>query len=302
VRLFAGRLAASIATLIAVPSLSFLFWTIQIEGGTWTLPAPPGPSPFERLIDYWESVLLHQDLGRSRSLGEGEVSDIIRAGLPADLSLIIGSLVIGSALGIFAGLMCARSPHAWRSRGARAIALLGLSTPPYTAGLMLLLLFAPLSGHYPIPFVTGQDDYTPLTEDPLGWLQGVWVPWLILAAPVAAGALRMTEVLIREEMTTPLITAARAKGITEREVIRRHALPFAIPAVAALIATSMGVYVFNLALVEQVFNIDGTFRDARRAVTMLDPALVQAYVLVATVLVVLFSLLADMAGAMARRL
>jgi peptide/nickel transport system permease protein len=295
------RLLLAMATIIAVPSLSFLFWTVQIEGGTWRLPGPPGPSPFSRLGDYLEATFLRFDLGRSSSLGTGEVATIVRQGLPADLALIVGALAIGTVAGVAAGLMCARVPRARRSRVARGVATLGLSTPPYTAGLIVLALFSSTAGEYSLPFVSSQAQYRPLLEDPLAWLQSLWVPWLILAAPVAAGTLRMTEGLIREELRTPLITAARAKGLSERAVLRRHALPLAVPAVAALVGVSMGAYVFNLALVEQVFNINGTFRDAREAVTRLDLALVQGFVLVTTVLVVTFSLLADAVGAMVRR-
>lgn len=286
------RVVTGALTIVAVPALSFVFWTVQIEDGPWTL-GGESPSVLPRLWTYLEDTFLHFDLGRAADLGAIPVSQTIREGLPVDLALVAGALVIGTLAGLAGGLACANRRRSPLARGLRGAALLALCVPVYGAALIVLTLVSSNTGHVPLPFVSGSGQYVPLREDPLGWLRAMWVPWLILAAPIAAPCLRLTEALLRERSGEPFARTARAKGLPERTVLRRHVLPAAAPPVVAMVGASVGILVLNVALVEVAFSLDGSFHDLRSAVTRLDLPLVQGMVLVATTLVVIGSAVAD---------
>jgi len=286
------RTVLGLLTIIAVPALSFVFWSAQIEDGPWTL-GGDSPSLLGRLWTYLYDTFIRFDLGRSADLGGGSVSQTIREGLPVDLALVAGALVIGTVTGLGGGLACARRRQSPLARSLRSAALLALCVPVYGAGLIVLTLVASNTGHLPLPFVSGSGQYVPLHEDPLGWLRAMWIPWLILAAPIAAPCLRLTEILLHERADEPYVRTARAKGLSERAVLRRHVLPTAVAPVVSLVGASVGVLVLNVALVEVVFSLDGSFHNLQSAITRLDLPLVQGMVIVATALVVICSAVAD---------
>ncbi len=288
----ARRVVAGVLTIIAVPTLSFLFWSVQIEDGPWTL-GGDSPSVLGRVWTYLDNTFIHFDLGHTKGIVATPVSRIIREGLPIDLALVAGGLVIGTVAGLVAGLACANHRSSRLANGLRSAAMLSLCIPVYGAALIVLTLVSSNTGHVPLPFVSGSGQYVPLWEDPVGWLRAMWVPWLILAAPIAAPCMRLTEVLLHEHAGEPYIRTARGKGLSERIVMRRHVLPTAAPPVVALVGASVGVLVLNVALVEVAFSLDGSFHEMQSAVTRLDIALVQGMVLVATALVVIGSAVAD---------
>ena len=117
--------------------------------------------------------------------------------------------------------------------------MLALCIPVYSAALLVLITISSNTGLAPLPFVSGSSQYVPLRDDPLGWLRSIWVPSLVLAAPIAAPCLRLTETMLRESAHEPFVQTARAKGLHERTVMRRHGLPVAAaPARAADAAMS----------------------------------------------------------------
>ena len=114
----------------------------------------------------------------------------------------------------------------------------------------------------------------------------MWLPCLIAGAPLAAACARMAAGTLRAVLADDALRTARAKGATEGRVLRRHALPLAAPPVIALVAVNMNLLVTNVALMEAVFNIPGSFRFIERALINRDVDLAQALVVEATVLIV----------------
>jgi peptide/nickel transport system permease protein len=102
----------------------------------------------------------------------------------------------------------------------------------------------------------------PFGEDPLRWLQAMWVPWLAIAAPLAAMCHRMTRASLMESVTEDFVRTARAKGLHERAVMGRHALRAAVPPVIGLVSVNIALLVSNVILVEPAFNLPGFFRQA----------------------------------------
>jgi peptide/nickel transport system permease protein len=286
-RLILHRAPGALATMIAVPALSFAFWTVQVDG-PWQIPGAGHAHVLSRLDTYLRATFLHLDLGTSSSLGAGPVKRIVMQGLPVDLMLLTGGVVLGVVLGLAGGL---------RGTGTvRGATLIAISTPVFVSGLIVLELFSRTSGRVPVPFVSGQGEYVGPGADLLGWLRAVWVPCLILAAPIAALCARVVDRGLRETLHEDYIAGARARGVAERTILTRHALRPVAAGVASMVGARMALIVLDLALVEVVFNLPGSFREIIDAVTRLDLPLVQGMVLVSTALVVSGGLAAELAA------
>ena len=106
--------------------------------------------------------------------------------IPADLSLLVGAMVVGSVLGIVGGTS-ARGDRGRSSRAAlQVLAAIFLCAPVYFVGFLVILLFAPSVGApIPIPLVT-VNTYQGLSEDPVAWLRALLVPWFVAGLPLAA--------------------------------------------------------------------------------------------------------------------
>jgi peptide/nickel transport system permease protein len=255
------------------------------------------------LPDYLSDTFLHLELGYSPGF-QKSLHDVVLDGLPVDVALLVGGTVLGVAIGLATGVA---SGARRRSRTDRALAVgsvLGLSAPVYWYGFVVLTLFAPQSGYLiQIPFVSWYGGYVPFSEDPLRWLQSLWVPWLVLAAPLAAMCHRMTRAAIAEALDEDFIRTARAKGVREERVMRRHALRAALPPVIGLVSVNVALMVTNVVLIEPAFRLPGFFRQADigqfRGEQGHAPSLevVQALVLEAALLIAVTMALADLVRA-----
>jgi peptide/nickel transport system permease protein len=254
-----------------------------------------------RLPGYLEDTFLHLSLGPAPPVFQKSLHDLVLDGLPVDVALLVGGTVLGIAIGLATGVT---SGARRRSKTDRALAIgsaFALSAPVYWFGFIVLTLFAPQSGDLvQIPFVSWYGGYVPFGEDPLRWLRSLWVPWLVLAAPLAAMCHRMTRASIAEALDEDFIRTARAKGVTEKRIMRRHALRAALPPVLGLVSVNMALMVTNVVLIEPAFQLPGFFRQADIGQFRGDlshvPSLdvVQALVLEAALLIALTMFLADL--------
>jgi ABC-type dipeptide/oligopeptide/nickel transport system permease component len=117
---------------------------------------------------------------------------------------------------------------------------------------------------------------------------------VLVGLPLAAGVMRMIVVTLRDAAGEEFLRTARAKGLSERRVLRRHALPLAVAPVAALTAATMPILVTNIALMESAFNIPGLFREIRSVYSFADLPLIQAMVIETTILIVAANTFADL--------
>ena len=159
------------------------------------------------------------------TLGDPEIHAKWIDGIAADLYLLAGGLVVALGVGVAGGIWCATRA---RSRGGRAVesaALFFLCAPAYVVGLGTLLLFAPPFGLVQVPWSFEPHSYAPPQDDPWDFVRSMLVPWLVVGAPLAAAVLRLTLVLTREAMGEHWVRTARAKGLREGAVVRRHAAP-----------------------------------------------------------------------------
>ena len=245
------------------------------------------------LFDYLQSAFLHFDFGVSRTTNR-EVEDLIRQGLPADLSLLGGAIVIGMLLGIAGGAYCAAYPRTRWARVLESASAVLMITPVYVVALMTLLLFG--AGLGMVGFLAHvPTTYVPFSESPTGWAGALLVPWLVLGLPLAGVSLRMMRASMSEVLDEDYLRTAYAKGLHPRTVLRRHAVPSAIAPVFTLTTVTMPVVVTNLVLIEQVFSIPGVFTGMRRGIAAGDFDLLFALTAVAAAFVAIAGLIADFA-------
>jgi peptide/nickel transport system permease protein len=269
--------------------------------------ARPDLYPSESLVAGTASdvqrAFLHLDLKEACSLpGCPKFTTLLARGIPADLYLLVGALAIGIAVGLAAGIFCASRPRTRTARALELAAAVAYCTPVYVFGMGLLLLFEPSFGLFHAPLFFHPGDYAPPLEDPWMWLQGMLVPWLILAAPLAAIVLRVTQASVLGTLHEPYIQTAYAKGLRPLRVLGRHATPPAYVDNASLLGAWAPFMVTNMLLVEFVFFVPGVFVHTKRALGQLandkgkppDIPLLQGLALWAAVLVVTLSLLSDL--------
>jgi hypothetical protein len=104
------------------------------------------------------------------------------------------------------------------------VAAVVISSPPYWLGFLVLIWFAPGTGYVlELPFVSALMDYEEGELGPLGWLKALWLPWVLVGLPLAAGVMRMVVVTLRDTVGEDFIRTARAKGLPPGPVLRPHA-------------------------------------------------------------------------------
>ena len=248
---------------------------------------------FVALGDYLQRAFLHFDFGQSFT-SRREVSDLIRQGLPADLSLLGGALVFGLASGVAGGAYCAARPRTKWTRLLETSAALCMCAPVYVVGLLVLLLFGAGLGmvgflaHIPTTYVS-------FSHSPLGWAGALLMPWIVLGLPLYGVALRMMRASMGDVLDEDYLRTAMAKGLRPRTVVRRHAVPSAVAPVFSLMIVTMPVVVTNLVLIEQVYSIPGVFTGMRRGIAAGDFELLFALTAVAAGFVAVAGLLAELA-------
>jgi len=237
---------------------------------------------------YWVKSVLSGDLGESLRV-KVPVRALIAEKLPVTLQLASMAIVIAFLIGIPAGIISAvKQGTAW-DYGANLFALWGISTPNFWLGIMLIFLFSIKLGWLPA------SGYVPLTENWRASLAATIMPAFVLGNAIAAILMRHTRSAMLQVLHSDYIRTARAKGISERQVILRHALRNALTPVITLGALELGTLLSGAVLTEQVFSIPGFGKLIVDAVFNRDYAVVQGVVLVTATVYITLNLIADLA-------
>ena len=164
-------------------------------------------------------------------------------GFLVDCYLLASALALGVLAGLAAGAVQATRPGSLASRAIAVVTALALSSPVYWLGLVALLLFAPGIGSVAeIPFLSTVSGYRdPVGRSASGFLHGLWLPALIVGAPLAAACTRMCASQLRGTLHEDFVRTARGKGVARRRVVWRHALPAAAGPVIALVGVNMNL-------------------------------------------------------------
>jgi peptide/nickel transport system permease protein len=236
---------------------------------------------------FWIANVLRGDFGFSWRI-RMPVSELILQKLPVTAQLATMSFIIAVAIGVPAGILSATRrdrPADWVANG---VALFGISTPNFWLGIMMILLFSVELGWLP------PSGYVPLWEDPLQSLATTIMPAFVLGTGVAGVLMRHTRAAMLTALSQDYVRTARAKGLTERVVVWKHALRNALVPVVTLGTIEFGRLLAGAVLTEQIFTIPGFGKLVVDAVFNRDYPVVQGVVLATALIFVTLSLVADM--------
>ncbi len=302
------RLLWAIVLLFVVSFITFVIFYLLPSSDPALLRAGRQPNPalveqirhnlgldnpwYQQYYDYMKGLVLHFDLGYSYQ-NNYAVKQQIFDKVPATISLTIGAAVLWLITGIAVGIISAVRRRSVLDRTAMGLALIAISAPVYWLGLLSLYLFSSDIGKFPVPFLLGSGSYVPFSQDPSIWFQSLLLPWMVLAAAFAAFYARLLRGSMIEVMSEDYIRTARAKGLSERRVILRHALRSAMTPIVTAAGLDIGILLGGAILTESVFNIPGIGRLAYDSIQNSDLPMIQGTVLLGAFFIVMLNLIVD---------
>jgi len=216
------------------------------------------------------------------------VLDEIWRGLPATFSLALGAGIIWLALGVLFGLLSAIRAGRFTDRALTVLALIGVSTPVFLLGAVMLYFLAFKLQLFP------NGGYVPLTQDPLDWLHHMILPWTALSVLFIGIYSRVLRSNLLDAMSEDYVRTARAKGIGERRVLVRHVLRNSMIPIVSLWSLDFAAVIGGGAiLTESVFNLQGVGQYAASSIQQLDVPPVLVIVMLGAFVVVLLSAITD---------
>ena len=246
------------------------------------------------LTQYWHFLdhLVHGNLGNSYFTQES-VDTMLKQDLPATVSLVVGGMILWLIFGLAVGIISA----------TRARSRLRPGRPPspcssacrcrsFVIGeLLILWVFQPLNQHGITWINTG---YSGITSGSSSFFGHMLLPWVTLAAVQAAVYTRLSRGQLMDVLGEDYIRTARAKGLTERRVIFRHAVRSALTPVVSQLGVDMGQLLGGVVIVETVFGLGGIGQVSVQAVFQDNLPVIVGFVIIAAVFVVISNIVVDL--------
>ena len=227
---------------------------------------------------------LRGDLGRSIFTNRPVLQTILEQ-LPSTIELALTAMLVAIALGTGLGILAALNHNSWLDNACMATAVAGVSVPIFWSGLLLILLFSSTLHWLP---ATGQ-----------GSLRHLLLPAVVLGFASSGTIARLVRSSLLDVLYKEYITTARAKGLSERLILIRHALKNALIPVITVVGLQFGFLLGGAVVTETVFSRQGIGRLIMDAILWKDFPLVQGGVLLAGVTYTLVNLLVDVSYAFA---
>jgi len=224
------------------------------------------------------SGLVRGDLGES-IYDHRSVMDHISAKYGATVLLAVCAMFFAVMVAIPIGVMAAVKKGGFRDQAAMVIALIGISVPNFWLGPVLILIFSVWIGVLPI---SGRESLTSLI-----------LPSITLGAALAAMLSRLTRSSMIEEIKKEYVTAARAKGLSERKVIFKHAFRNALNPVVTIIGLQVGSLLAGTIITEKIFNWPGVGTLLMESIGRRDYPVVQGCILVIAFAYVIINVITD---------
>lgn len=233
------------------------------------------------LVQYWSFMtgLFSGDLGDS--FFRGAISPLLWQAMKATSLLALVSLLFSLCISLPLGIYAARHKNSWVDQLIRVLSLTGLSFPNFWLGIMLVLLFSVTLKLLP---VSGFD----------GW-ESLILPAATIGIILTASNLRIIRTAMLEVLSAQYVMVARAKGLSERRVIYRHALRNAAITIVTYLGLQFGGLMGGLVVVELVFNWPGMGTLAIEAIAQRDYPILQTVVTVLAMMIVFVNLMVDVA-------
>jgi peptide/nickel transport system permease protein len=293
VQLVARRLAASVLILLGVAAITFVLLyllpadpAVQLAGRSATAQTVANirhelglDQPLAVQFLTYLSKLAEGDLGRSYTQ-KTQVVTLIMARLPATAILMAAGIAVEVALGLILGVTAAMHRGGAVDRLVMTACFVGVSAPQFVVALLLLYVFALTLGWFPMSGY-GSVSHVILPSVTLGVLGAGWYARMVRST--------MIDVLNQDYVRT-----ARAKGISERRVIVRHALPNALLPVVAMIGTDIGQFMSGVVVVEAVYGWPGIGQLVWQAIQQVDLPVIMGVTLVSAFAIVAGNLVADL--------
>jgi oligopeptide transport system permease protein len=306
-RFLLRRLVVAIPTLFLVVTLAFFMMRAAPGNpydGERSLP-PEIEAAVKRQLRLDEPVVAQYgryladvargDLGPSLKYRDKRVWDFIREGFPKSLAIglpaLILALVVGMSLGVVAALRQNRAPD----YAATAVAILGVCIPTFVTAPLLILLFGSILG-----WVPSGGWQAAAAIDLGGWklelprFANVALPILVLALPQVAVVSRLTRAGMIEALRSNHVRTARAKGLPEWLVVRRHALRAAVIPLVSYLGPAMAALITGSLVVEKIFQLPGLGRAFVIGALQRDYTLVMGVVILYATLIIALNLVSDL--------
>lgn len=301
-RYISGRIIQLIPVLFGVSVVVFVLIrmvpgdAVQMYIGTQVSPTPEQLEELKRLfgidkpihLQYldWIRRVLRGDLGVSLRTARPVLDDIL-ARLPVSAELALLSLAFALMVGIPAGIVSALWRNSFTDGLSRVVGLLGLSIPDFwLATLMVLFASRFLS-------VLRLASFVSFIENPMENLKAMLLPAVTFGTGLSAVIMRYVRSSLLEVLMQDYVRTARAKGLSERLVVCKHALRNALTPVVTIVGIYAGYLLGGTVVIEEVFALPGMGRLALYAIYQRDYPLVQGIVLIITLLFVLINLVVD---------
>jgi peptide/nickel transport system permease protein len=300
-RFIARRLVGMVAVLFAISVIVFLIFNVipggdpaQRMGGRNATPElvaeinkdwgfnKPLPTQY---VDMMKKVFTGNLISYQN---QDNVIDRIKEGLPITFSLAIGAAVIWMLFGILFGYLSGTRAGGWLDRVLTVGSIAGISIPVFLIAAVFLYYLTYKVELFPA------SGYVPLTEDPIQWAYHLILPWFTLAVLNIGFYSRVLRSSMLDVMQEDYVRTARAKGLSERQVMVRHVLRNSLIPVVTLFGLDFGATIFGGAIItESIFSLGGVGQYAADSVTNLDLPPLMAITIFGAFFVVLFNSLTD---------
>ena len=244
--------------------------------------------PLALRYGHWLAGIVTGDLGQSYTYGV-PVAGLIAERLTVTLPLALIAVLLSLAFAIPLGALAASHRGCPLDRLASVVSQIGVAVPAFWVSLLLIMLFSTTLGLMPSGGFPG-------------WDAGFWaaieallMPAVALALPQAGVLTRVTRAAVLSTMHEDFIRTARAKGLSARAVLWRHAMPNALIPILTVLGLQATFLVAGAVLVENVFNLPGLGRLALQALSQRDLIVMQDVVLFFTALVIIINFIVDLA-------
>jgi ABC-type dipeptide/oligopeptide/nickel transport system permease component len=241
-------------------------------------------SLWAQYVDYMGG-LLQGDLGKSL-ITRQSAWDQIQGVLPHTIELAFASIVLALALGIPTGIITAVKRNTWVDYAGRILSLAGLSAPAFYIGILLIYIFAAQLGWLP---AIGAGDF----DDPVDNLRHLILPMITLGLVETAYVTRMTRSVMLNVLADDYVRTARAKGLTERAVLFKHALRAGLVPIVSLVGLFTIGLIGSSVLTEEVFARPGLGKLMIGATRQRDYTLLQAIMVIYSLIIVLVNIVVD---------
>ena len=206
---------------------------------------------------------------------------------PVTLTIAVGAAVLWLVFGVFSGVISAVRKGTFLDRFFMGLSLTGVSLPVYFIGPLMALVLAYNNNILPVP------SYTSLTTNPGSFFGGMIIPWVALAFGYAALYTRLTRGGMLDAMNEDFTRTARAKGLSERRVVFKHALRAAIIPIVTIFGMDLGSVLGGAVLVEKSMSLNGIGALAINSIDTQDFPTVMGVTLFAAFFIIIANLVVD---------